>query len=254
MTFDLKIINAHERDSRIVFDEEPHIYYIDESSEGYISCTTFIHSFFGKFNAEEIASKLLSGNNPKYKNKTKEEILDEWEKNRVEAASAGTKMHKNIEDNYNDKVVLDDSPEYSMFLKFKDDWSQMQAYRTEWEIFDQEFKIAGSIDMIFKGGDGKFYIADWKRSKEIKKSNKFQKGTPPIEHLDDCNFNQYSLQLNLYKHILEKHYGIKIEGMFLVVLHPNNSTYLKMDIKCMQKEISWILEERRNQMIIQDSI
>ena len=86
------------------------------------------------------------------------------------------------------------------------------------------------------------------------KSNKFQKGTPPIEHLDDCNFNQYSLQLNLYKHILEKHYGIKIEGMFLVVLHPNNSTYLKMDIKCMQKEISWILEERRNQMIIQDSI
>ena len=133
------------------------------------------------------------------------------------------------------------------------EWSNMNAYRTEWEIFDEEHKLAGSIDMIFKSGD-EYYIADWKRSKEIKKTNKFQKGTPPIEHMDDCNYNHYSLQLNLYKYILEKHYEIKISGMFLVVLHPNNSNYIKIDIPCMQKEISWVLEERKNQMVIQTLI
>lgn len=254
MTSDLKIINSHSRDPHIVFDEVPHTYYIDGSSEGYISCTTFIHSFFGKFDAQKIAERLVTGNNPKYKNKQVDDIIEEWEKNRDEAALAGTKMHKNIEDAYNQKNVVDDSPEYAMFLKFLSDWSQMVAYRTEWEIYDEELKIAGSIDMIFRDDDGKFHIADWKRSKEIKKSNKFQKGTPPIEHMDDCNLNQYSLQLNLYKFILQKNYGLEISGMFLVIMHPNNTTYIKIDIKCMQKEISWLLEERKNQMFIQESI
>ena len=37
-------INTHERDARIVFDEEPHLYYIDGSTEGYTSVTTYVLS------------------------------------------------------------------------------------------------------------------------------------------------------------------------------------------------------------------
>ena len=39
---ELEIKNAHERDKNIVFDEEPHIYYINGSNDN-ISITTFIH-------------------------------------------------------------------------------------------------------------------------------------------------------------------------------------------------------------------
>ena len=227
----LKSTNVHIRDKRIVFDEEPHIYYIDGSCEGYISSTTIIHSFFGQFNADEIASKLVKNKtNPKYKNMTVDEIKAMWEKNRVESAEAGTLLHKNIEEYYNDIPVDNSSKEYGYFLKFRNDYRDMKPYRTEWEIFDEEHKIAGSIDMIFQDEQGRFWIADWKRSKEIKKYNRYQKGNPPLEHMDDCNFNQYSLQLNLYKYILEKHYGIQIFGMFLVVLHPDNQNYLKLDV------------------------
>ena len=38
----LEKINKHVRDERIVFDEEPHIYYVDGKSDN-ISVTTFIH-------------------------------------------------------------------------------------------------------------------------------------------------------------------------------------------------------------------
>ena len=44
----------HERDTRIVFDEGPHIYYIDGSSDGYVSVTTFNHANFEHFDADKI--------------------------------------------------------------------------------------------------------------------------------------------------------------------------------------------------------
>lgn len=250
MSLYLKKFNTHERDSRIFFDEEPHIYYIDGCCKGYISSTTIIHSFFGQFNADLVAKKMVATKNVKYKNMTVDEIKEQWELNRIESSTAGTLLHKNVEEFYNDIPVCNESVEYGFFLNFQTDYKDLTPYRTEWEIFDEEHKIAGSIDMIFKDVHGYYWIADWKRSKEIKKFNKYQKGKPPLEHMDDCNFNQYSLQLNLYKYILEKHYGISIFGMFLVVLHPNNRNYVKLDVECKQKEISWILTERKNQMTI----
>ena len=42
---DLALKNPHPRDARIVFDEGPHVYYVDGCSDGYISSTTLIHSF-----------------------------------------------------------------------------------------------------------------------------------------------------------------------------------------------------------------
>ena len=38
-------------------------------------------------------------------------------------------------------------------------------------VFDEDVKLAGSIDMIFEREDGDLEIYDWKRCKEIRKSN-----------------------------------------------------------------------------------
>ena len=54
-------------------------------------------------------------------------------------------------------------------------------------------------------------IVDYKTNKEIKKTSfvnwegKSQKMIGPCEHLDDCNFNHYSLQLSTYMYIVLKH-------------------------------------------------
>jgi hypothetical protein len=99
-------LHPHERDERIEFDEGPHIYYIDGSSEGYISCTTWNHSHFEHFNADKIIDKMMSSSSwqpgNKYYGKTKDEIKAMWDKNRDESASAGTKMHYDIECYYNE--------------------------------------------------------------------------------------------------------------------------------------------------------
>ncbi len=155
----LKNLHPHQRDSRIVFDEGPHIYHIDGSCEGYISCTTWNHSHFEHFDADAIIDKMMSSKNwpnNKYYGKTSDEIKQLWEQNRDQAAEAGTKMHLDIEYFYNQMEVKNNSIEYQYFQQFVKDYPMLKAYRTEWTVFHEELKIAGSIDMIFENPDGTF--------------------------------------------------------------------------------------------------
>ena len=81
--------------------------------------------------------------------------------------------------------------------------------------------INEKIDMIFKNSNGGYDIYDWKRSKEIKSSGFENYTHPALAMLPDSNFWQYSLQLNTYKYILEKNYGLRIDNLYLVAFHPD---------------------------------
>jgi hypothetical protein len=45
----LSHLNTHPRDKHISFDEPTHKYYVNGTCIGNISCTGFIHEFFGHF-------------------------------------------------------------------------------------------------------------------------------------------------------------------------------------------------------------
>jgi hypothetical protein len=90
-----------------------------------------------------------------------------------------------------------DSVELKQFLEFVND-HQLKPYRTEWRIFDEDLRLAGSIDTLFHDPDdeSKLYVFDWKRSKAIKKQTYFSKKMlQPLEHVVDENFYQYTLHL-----------------------------------------------------------
>ena len=116
------------------------------------------------------------------------------------------------------------SPHFGAFI---DAHPHLKPYRVEWMIFDEEVRLAGSIDFVAENPDGTLTIYDWKRCKEIKKTNRFGTFalTECISHLPDTNYWHYALQLNTYKTILERKYGKTIKQMMLVALHPNLPTY-----------------------------
>lgn len=245
MTTELGKLNPHIRDLAISFDEASHVYTVNGDST-FTSVTTFIHKFFPEFNAESVIEKMRNGRDwgphNKYYGKTNKEITTEWSNSGKEASALGTSMHLNIENYYNsrpfdDKFIATD--EYKLFQKYLQDYANYKAYRTEWQIYATKYKIAGSIDMVYHdpNNPGKFIIADWKRSKEIKFENPYEKGLPPIQHVPHCNYWHYTLQLNLYRLILEKYYSLEISEMFLVILHPNNDTYVRIDISRISKEL-----------------
>jgi hypothetical protein len=160
-------------------------------------------------------------------------------------------MHYDIECYYNDEDVEidEDCVEFDYFMAFENDiGSKLEPYRTEWTIWDRDLKMAGSIDMIFRNPDGSLLIYDWKRCKNIKKDNRFQSAiTPCIGHLPDTNFWHYSLQLNTYKYILEKNYGERVVGMYLVCLHPNNAnkSYIRLEVPHLPSEMADLMALRK---------
>lgn len=249
----LAVRNAHPRDVNISFEEADHVYTVLGERGTYTSVTTFVHTLFSHFDAAEALDKILTNrkmSDPTYKyyGMTREMIEAMWEKNRVEASGAGTKMHFDIECYYNELEVENASVEFSYFMRFVADFPWLKAYRTEWTVYHEELKISGSIDMVFRDErDGKFYIYDWKRSKEIKYDDDFCDFgiVDCIRHLPNLNFWHYSMQLGVYKAILEEKYGLEIAGMYLIVLHPDNKNYERIQTHDLSKEIAELFAQRR---------
>jgi ATP-dependent exoDNAse (exonuclease V) beta subunit len=253
----LATINAHPRDKFITFEEGPHIYTVCGERGTYTSVTTFNHSHFSHFDADAIIDNMLRGKkmkDPKYKyyGMTKEQIKEDWDKNRDAASSAGTKMHYDIECYYNFMDVNNDSVEYQYFRNFVRDFPELKPYRTEWMVYYEELKLSGSIDMVFENPDGTIQIYDWKRCQEIKHEAEFGKYalTPCISHLPDTNFWHYALQLNTYRMILEHKYGKKVTGLYLICIHPDNvyKNYQRIQVPFLDNEMKDLVDFRLNQL------
>lgn len=244
-------LNPHPRDDHIQFDEPTHTYTIDDSSD-YVSVTTWNHSHFKHFDADKVIDNMMSGrnwHNSKYFGQSREEIKAGWEKNRDEAATAGTKMHYDIECYYNGLEVSNNSDEYRQFQKYLED-HPFKPYRTEWTVWDRELKLAGSIDMVYENDDGTLMIYDWKRSKGIVRNKRFEEysTTECIDHLPDTNFWHYSLQLNTYKAILERNYNKKVTKLCLVCLYPGQDTYKLFEVPDLTEEIDMLFALRKTQL------
>lgn len=191
----------------------------------------------------------------------KEALLFAWEKNREEASSLGTALHREIELFYNGITPQTDPtmfPEgYSSPPEFSKHFMDYHAarcwdfepFRTEMIVFDEEVKICGSVDMLYRDREGGIHIRDWKRSREIKKfSFRGERGKGPCEPLWDCNFSKYSLQLNIYSEILRRKYNIEIQTMAIVVFHPNARTYKCHMVRRLPQVIEGVWAARREQI------
>lgn len=272
----LSAINFHERDKNISFEEKDHKYTINEKGTSitpYISTTTFIHKQFEEFNAELIIKKMMKGKNwcnSKYFGLTVDEIKKIWSDNGVSVSGQGTSLHNNIEkfmnqelpngmeyshenllNNYLKNNIQDDSLDWSLFIKFIKYFPDFIPYRTEWLIYDEDVKIAGSIDMVYLNkNDNTLNIYDWKRSKKITKEsfgNKYSK-TECINHIPDSNYFHYSLQLNIYKTILQNKYNVTIKDLYLVRLHPENknNSFELIKVIDLSNEVNELFEYRKS--------
>ena len=277
--------HLHPRDALIEFEAGPHKYTC-AGEANYTSVTTWNHSHFKPFDADAIITKMMANKrtwpNSPYYGKTREEIKAGWDKNRDEAAQLGTEMHYAIECYYRGEPPLtphlgesvgkdkegkdvckeglgeDDvgatanavlSPHFRAFLA---DHPNLIPYRTEWMIFDEDVRLAGSIDMVYAGdNENEVMIYDWKRCKEIKKTNGFGEFalTDCIAHLPDTNFWHYALQLNTYKAILEAKYNKKVTRMCLVCLHPNLPSYQLLVVPNLTKELADLFALRKEQLV-----
>jgi len=252
---ELSYCNAHPRDAYLQFDEPTHVYTVNGSSKGIISCTKFLHEFFPHFDADAIIRKMMSSPKwpkSKYYGQTAEEIKKGWNDNGAEASGAGTALHLAIEQFLHGHpemipAAVKETVEWKYYENFWADVSQdLVPYRSEWEVWSEEYKLAGSIDMVFyRKSDNSYVIYDWKRSKEIKKESNFgETGYGPLAHIPNLNYWTYTIQLNVYRWFLETYYDLKISDMYIVIFHPNNSNYKRFRLNRLNDEVQGMLSAR----------
>jgi len=224
-------------DNNIKLELDTHTYkLVHDPTAKFISSTTFIHHFFEPFEKEKVAENLIN-NVPKYKDMTKEELFTDWGK----SASLGTEIHEQMED----FILTGEKPDHPKGRRGAE-WVHKRVdskyiLLPEVIIYSTKIGIAGMIDLLVEDPDtNEYVIIDWKTNKQIRTTAyKSKTGShPATADIEDCNFMQYSLQLSLYRYILESYYNVKIKNCFIVHLKDDTAVeykcpYLKTTIEKM---------------------
>lgn len=119
-------------------------------------------------------------------------------------------------------------------------------------LFDEGYLISGLCDLIAIK-DNEYFILDWKTNKIpiSKKAGYFEKDImgnltttfidkpddkmyPPINHLPDCNYIHYSLQLNIYDRMVALR-GLKCLGRVLIHITHDEYDETETDDRCKNK-------------------
>lgn len=237
-------INKHERDARLHFDAASHTYTLNGTV--FKSVTTVVEECFEQFDADYWAQKKAPsmGMSP-------EEVKAMWERNGEKARNLGTQMHEKIERFYLG-LPNDSDPTYNLFLQFTKQY-HLTPYRTEWAIFDEDSRVAGTLDFL-NYSVGVFTIFDWKRSNKIiscgvpvKMSQWGKRAFGPIAHVHDTTYWHYALQVSIYRYILEKNYGIHVTTCKLAVFHPDYNRPYVIEVPYMRDEVIAVLNKRAGQ-------
>ena len=233
----LRALNPFPCDSRIDFFEEEHYYEIDQVRAPR-SVTSIVHQFETPFDAEAVIKKMKLGQNwetkrMEYCTSDDEEMSDveikaRWARIAEIARKRGTHMHWIIEMFCNGAVIHGPFPtEFKLFMEFYESFMVTRSIipvRTEMSIFHCGLICAGQIDLLAKyNGTEDYVIIDWKRSKEIKEFAYGRTLATPFNHLPHTNLSAYTLQLNIYRYILQTEYGLRVIGLYLGVFHPNQT-------------------------------
>ena len=167
------------------------------------------------------------------------EIREKWAKARDDGAREGTWMHAQFECLLNGGSLPCQTAETVLLARFLRSQRDTIAYRTEWQVYADDEDIAGSIDYVAERADGSKVIVDWKRTRRARLSEeafgKLMQG--PLCGVPDCTLWHYRLQLNVYRFILEKYYGLAVSCMYIVGTNPDNGDKPYVD------EVPWLKQE-----------
>lgn len=203
--------------------------------------TSTISKYHSPFNAKVVALNIVNSKNyskGKYSGMTVENIVKSWKA----TGDHGREMHSCIEKilNNEDLTPIERekySKELSIYEKFMGEYKPLEIHLSEVNVFSTSLELSGTLDYITFSPDGRAQLLDWKRTPTMDAvSYDGKKMKSPFNDLDDCKVSRYSLQLNVYRELLESNYTINgnpvtVESMKIVSIHPDNDEAIVTDVK-----------------------
>ena len=242
------------------FYEDGHYYTYKDKPVG-VSVTRFIAEYENEFNQQEVAEKVALK-----QDKTVSQVLKEWKYKADFACCKGTTCHEYAQslwslNNYN-QMYFDESEEFLdavdkiqvQALSFCEDYQEhLEHLQDELVIGSDEYDIASAVDHLFYNKlTGGLVLVDYKTNSTLKgynddiKNRKYTKKMKvPLHNIDDDALHHYYIQLSIYKFLIEKYTGLKVDEMFIVYMSENIENYEIIEIPYLEKEVKEILENRR---------
>lgn len=251
------------------FVEDTHSYYYNGKRVRY-SVTQYISRFFEEFDSEGISKRYA-----KKHNLDQAEVLAEWERNSKVSAISGTIIHSYMENakrgktfkiDYSQAIqenVYDEVKERVEILLpqarafHEDTLNKLYPIFLEYTVGIKDI-LAGNIDMIcWNSYANEFQIWDYKNLKNFTTTNWYnKKAKGSFHYLADCSLVHYSIQLNMYKAILERELGIKIGKCYLVHFDyvtpdANFKVYECLDLQSQcNKELDKLIKENSDECTV----
>jgi hypothetical protein len=243
------VLKELEKFKDIKFDEESHSYSVNGipllSVTKLVGTTTF-------FDTKRLAAQKAESLGIPVR-----DVLLNWQRKGDYARIKGHEMHSYIEylwqgkkynwkpqDKYFEMIVELDclKEQYGNF--YKPASKLMSLIAAENVVYDIDYKVAGTFDGLFHNKvNDRVDIWDWKTSKEIKKTNPYGHKLIGLDHLDECNFNEYALQLSLYKYIIERNTDIKIGTLNICQISMKNKNYNAFKVPYLKDEVVYLLRK-----------
>lgn len=198
--------------------EHKYISVNPEDNITWVSVTSLVSKFKEHFDADAIAIKSSKNKKSKWYGMSPEDIKTKWKNESDRAIELGTWYHNQREADILDCKSINreghDLPIYKSLevdgIKTAPEQKLTEGIYPEHFVYLKSAGICGQSDRV-EVVNGKVHVYDYKTNKEIKKESYrnwegiSKKMLVPVDHLDDCNFNHYSLQLSFYMYMIIKH-------------------------------------------------
>ena len=204
----------------IVFNAGDHSYKsLDDSNIDWISVTTLVSHFKKPFDAKKVAEKVSKSKKSKWSGIDPKIIQEIWNNESTRSTTLGTWYHNQRESDLCSLASIEREgvtvpvfkpSEVREGVKLAPSQKLEPGVYPEHMVYLRSAGICGQSDLV-EIVNGKVNIIDYKTNKEIKTESFVnwegisEKLLPPVNHLDDCNFNHYALQLSIYMYIILKH-------------------------------------------------
>lgn len=240
----------------VTFYDEPHKYFIN--GKELISVTTLL----GKYK-EEFDEEFWSGYKGAEFKISPVEIVRAWKFINKKGTIRGSAIHDYAENlfqnkkyEYPEQLILNEfgydpvKYTYDICKKHVDNFykkvqGRLIPIRTEMVVCDKETLIGGMLDIIFWNVKAQeFQIWDWKTNKEFTFAEPKRHLLDELCMLEECDLEIYSLQLEMYKQIIEKNVPIKLGKSYLVWFSHNNPDYQVIETLDRQYHVKTILNKR----------
>lgn len=207
---------------KIIFNPEYHTYTLN--GQKLTSATRYTSQFLKPFDSQGIAERVA-----RKQGKLVTDVLNEWAEKANASRQLGNRVHAYIKNTIckldppsNDDPFLALNTKTPEETAFDELWQSLdptiRVHAVEFVIGDQELGVAGTVDSLFYSPDTqKHHVWDWKTGK-FDVDNPFENLLSPFDGWPASKLHIYSLQVSLYRLILERNTDLDMGDSYLVHL------------------------------------